>query len=108
MEAMRKEIVRLNEIIAKGCMDEKAHHSGKKVEEPKRPQYKNGLGHTKGAKTNGRKLVNGFECVQFEKELIGTVQPIEPVAVLCKRAAVPLVERQCRAPQKREGYQSGS
>jgi hypothetical protein len=84
MEAMRKEIARLNEIIAKGCMDGKTQNGGKKVEKPKGPQYKNGrhpsikdgLGHTKGAKTNGRKLVNGFECVQFErKELIGIVQP---------------------------------
>jgi hypothetical protein len=81
-EAMRKEIARLNKIIAKGCMDGKIQNGGKKVEEPKRPQYKNGrhpsikygLGHTKGGKTNGRKLVNGFECVQFErKEQIGTV-----------------------------------
>jgi len=46
-------------------------NGGKKVEEPKRPQYKNGrhpsikdgLGHTKGGKTNGRKLVNGVECM---------------------------------------------
>jgi hypothetical protein len=55
MEAMRKEIARLNEIIAKGCMDGKTQNGGKNVEEPKRPQYKNGrhpsinvgLGHTK-------------------------------------------------------------
>jgi hypothetical protein len=82
MEAMRKEIARLNEIIGKGCMGGKAHNSGKKVDEPKKPQYKNGrhpsikdgLRHTKGAKTNGRKIVNDFECMQFErKQQIGTV-----------------------------------
>ena len=65
-------------------MDGKTQIGGKMVEEPKRSQYKNRrypsikdwLGHTKGAKTNGRKLVNGFECVQFErKEQISTVQP---------------------------------
>ena len=42
MEAMRKEIARLNEIIGKGCMDGKAQVSGKKVHEPKGPQYKKG------------------------------------------------------------------
>ena len=84
MEAMRKEIARLNDVIARGCMDEESHHGGKKVEEPKRPQYKNGrhpsikdgLGHIKDGKSNGRKLVNGVECVQFErKEWFGIVQP---------------------------------
>jgi hypothetical protein len=71
MEAMRKEIARLNEIIGKGCMDGKAQINDKKKDQPKRPQYKkgrhpsikHGLGHTKGAKTNGRKTVNGYECV---------------------------------------------
>ena len=71
MEAMRKEnIARLNEIIGKGCMDGKAQINDKK-DEPKGPQYKKGmhpsikhvLGHTKGAKTNGRKIVNGYKCV---------------------------------------------
>jgi len=84
MEAMRKEITRLNEIIGKGCIDGKAQASGKKVDEPKGPQYKKGrhpsikhvLGHTKGAKTNRRKIVNGYECVQFErKDRIGVEQP---------------------------------
>ena len=37
MEAMRKEIARLNEIIAKGYMDGKIQKNGKKEEEPKRP-----------------------------------------------------------------------
>jgi hypothetical protein len=40
--AMRKEITRLNEIIGKGCVDGKAQASGKKVDEPKGPQYKKG------------------------------------------------------------------
>ena len=85
MEVMRKEIARLNEMIAGGCMDDMTQNGGKKIEEPKRPQYKqykNGwhplikdeLRHTKGAKPNGRKLVNGFECVQLERrEQIGIV-----------------------------------
>jgi hypothetical protein len=76
MEAMRKEIARLNEIIGKGCMDGKAQTNAKKMDEPKGPQYKkgrhpsikHGLGHTKGAKTNGRRIVNGYECVLFERK----------------------------------------
>ena len=43
----------------------------KKVDESKGPQFKQGrhplikqgLSHTKGAKTNGRRIVNGYECV---------------------------------------------
>jgi hypothetical protein len=67
MEAMRKEIARLNEIIGKGCLSGKAQVSDKKVNEPKGPQFKqgrhpsikHGLGHTIGAKINGRKIING-------------------------------------------------
>ena len=58
----------LTEIIGKGCMIDKAQINGKK-EEQKGPQYKqgrhpsikHGLGHTKGAKTNGRRIAN--DCV---------------------------------------------
>ena len=39
---MRKEIARLNEVIAKGCMNGKVQGKNKKVDEPKKPQYKNG------------------------------------------------------------------
>jgi hypothetical protein len=71
MEAMRKEIARFNEIIGKGCLNGKARASDKKVDEPKGPQFKqrrhpsikHGLGHIKRAKPNGRKIVNGYECV---------------------------------------------
>jgi hypothetical protein len=53
----------------------------KEVKEPKKPKFRNGrhpfikdgLGHTKGAKTNGRTTVNGYECLQLEKrDQIGT------------------------------------
>ena len=83
MEAMRKEIARLNEIIGKGWMGE-TQSNDKKNDESKGPQFKqerhpsikHGLRHTKGAKTNGRRIVNGFECVQFERKgKIGTDQP---------------------------------
>ena len=74
IEAMRKEIARLNEIIGKGYIDGKVQTNDKKKDEPKGSQYKkgrypsikHGLGHTTGAKTNGRngrKIVNGYECV---------------------------------------------
>jgi hypothetical protein len=70
MEAMRKEIVRLNDVIGKGCMNDKNQVSGKE-DQPKKPQYKNGRQlhikdghrHTKGGKTSGRKVINGYECV---------------------------------------------
>jgi hypothetical protein len=84
MEAMRKEIARLNEIIGEGCLSGKAQVSDKKVNNSKVPQFKqgrhlsikHGLRHTAGAKTNGRKIINGCECVKFErKQRIGIDQP---------------------------------
>jgi hypothetical protein len=59
-----------------------------KNDQSKRPKYKegrlshikNGLGHEKGNKTNGRKVINGFECVQFiGKGKIGTDRPAQSV-----------------------------
>jgi len=91
MEAMRKEIARLNEIIGKECMDDKAQTNDKK-DEPNGAQYKKGRhpsiklgqGHTTGAKTNGRKIVIGYEFVQFErKDRIGTDLPTHTMAVSC-------------------------
>jgi hypothetical protein len=40
MEARRKEIARLNEIIGKACLSGKAQASDKKVNELKGPQFK--------------------------------------------------------------------
>jgi hypothetical protein len=83
-EAMRKEIARLSEIIGKGCLSGKAQVSDKKINDSKVPQFKQGrhpsiklgLGHTTGAKTNGRKIINGYECVKFErKDKIGIDRP---------------------------------
>ena len=70
MEAMRKEIARLNEVIGKWWIC-KTQSNDKKNDESKGPQFnqgrqpliKHGLGHTKGAKTNERRIVNGYECV---------------------------------------------
>jgi hypothetical protein len=83
MEGMRKEIVRLNGILGKRCMEDVKIASGKE-DQPKRPLYKDGrhphikerLGHTKGGKTNGRKVINGYECVQFMSNgRVGTDRP---------------------------------
>jgi hypothetical protein len=40
MEAMRKEIARLNEIIVKGCLGGEAQVSDKKANDSKGPQFK--------------------------------------------------------------------
>jgi hypothetical protein len=98
MEAMRKEIARLNEIIGKGCLSGKAQASDKKANDSKVPQFKqgrhpsinHGLGHTVGAKTNGRKIINGYECVKFERKgKISTDRPVQIAAVLHHRVAMP-------------------
>jgi hypothetical protein len=76
MKAMRKEIVRLNEIIGKGYLSGKTQATKKRKDDVKKPKFKegrhpsikHGLGHTAGAKTNGRKIINGYECVKFEKK----------------------------------------
>ena len=39
---MRKEIARLNEIIGKGCLSDKAQVSDKKANDSKVPQFKQG------------------------------------------------------------------
>ena len=70
MEAMRKKIDRLNKIIRKGWIGE-TQSNDKKVDESKRPQFKqgrhpsikHGLGHTKGVNKNGKRIVNGYQCV---------------------------------------------
>jgi hypothetical protein len=107
MEAMRKEIERLNEIIDKGCLSGKAQVSHKKIDEPKRPQFKegrhpsikHGIEHTAGAKTNGRKIINGYECVKFErKSKIGTYRPARTAAVPHHRVVVPLPAKMGRPP----------
>jgi hypothetical protein len=68
MEVMKKEIARLNAMLSKRCMKDKKAASDKE-NQPKRPQYKDGRphikdghGYTKGAKSNGRKVINGYKC----------------------------------------------
>jgi hypothetical protein len=95
MEAMKKEIARLNALLKERCNSDKKIASGKETQ-PKRPQYKDGrlphikdgLGHIHGNKTNGRKLINGVECVQFmSKGKIGTERSAQSVAQKPTRAA---------------------
>ena len=70
LEVMKKEFARLNAMLGKRCMKDKKPAGGK-VEKPKRPQYKggrnprikDGLRHNHRGKTNGRKVINGYECV---------------------------------------------
>ena len=63
---------------------------GSQFKQGRHPSIKHGLEHTKGAKTNGRRIVNGYECVQFERNSkIGTNQPAQTTAVQRPRAAVP-------------------
>ena len=78
MEAMRKEINRLNEVIGKSFLGGKTQVSDRKAKDPKakepqfkqgrHPSIKHGLGHTIGAKTKGRKIINGSECVEFKRK----------------------------------------
>ena len=88
LEVMKKEIARLNAMLGKRGMEGKKPAGGK-GEKPKRPQYKDernprikdGLGHTHGGKTNGRKVINGYECVQFmSKGQEGTDRSAQKVA----------------------------
>ena len=71
-------------------MSGKAQVSDKKANNSKVPQFKqgrhpsikHGLGHTAGAKINGRKIINGYECVKFErKKRVGIDQHAQTVAV---------------------------
>ena len=88
MKVMKNEIARLNSMLdTKGKNSKKS--AGGKVNQLKKPQYldgrnphiKDGLGHKKGAKTNGRKVVNGIECVQFmSKGKAGTEKPAQSAA----------------------------
>jgi hypothetical protein len=87
---MKNKIARLNKIIGKGCMVDKAQTNDKKKDEQKGPQYKqgqhpsikHGLGHTNGAKTKGRNIVNDYERVQCERKgKMGVDQPAQPTTV---------------------------
>ena len=88
MEAMKKEIARLNDIIASGCMDDASKKP--KFIQGRHPFIKDGLGHKKGGKTGERKMVNGVSCIRFEKkETIGEVQPMQTTEAPRPRGSAP-------------------
>ena len=63
---------------------------GSQFKQERHPSIKHEFRHTKGAKTNGRKIVNGYKCVQFERKgRIGVEQPAQSVAVPRPGAVVP-------------------
>jgi hypothetical protein len=66
MEAMKKDIARLNSIIARGCMgdeNKRARLTKRKVLE----KSKNlGFGYVEGGKTNERKIIKEKECLEFK------------------------------------------
>ena len=91
---MRKEISRLNVVISEKCnkvSSDKENPSKKaQYKEGRHPYIKDGLGLKKGAKTNGRKVINGYECVKFtSKGKMGTEQPAQKVTPWLPRAALP-------------------
>ena len=59
-----------------GGLSGKAQVSDKKANDSKVPQFKqgrrpsikHGLEHTAGARTNRRKIINGYECIKFERK----------------------------------------
>jgi chromosome segregation ATPase len=66
MEALKKEIARLNSIIARGCMSE-GNKKGKlfkrkTMEKSEKP----GFGYVEGGKTNERKIIKEKECLEFK------------------------------------------
>jgi regulator of replication initiation timing len=88
MEVMKKEIARLNNIIASGCMDEASKKP--KFIQGRHPFIKDGLGHTKGGKTGKRHMVNGVSCIRFEKRgTIGEVLPVQTTETLSLNAKAP-------------------
>jgi hypothetical protein len=60
MESMKKEIARLNSIIARGCMNERV-----KFKEGKMPENLDGLSHHRSGKTGQRDTIKGQECIKF-------------------------------------------
>jgi hypothetical protein len=67
MEAMKKEIARLNSIIARGCMGEgnkKGKFSKKKMLEK---SEKLGFGYVEGGKTDERKIIKEKEYLEFKR-----------------------------------------
>jgi hypothetical protein len=66
MEAMKKEIARLNSIIARGCIGEE-NKRGRFTKKKVLGKRKNpGFGYVEGGKTNERKIIKEKECFEFK------------------------------------------
>jgi len=61
MREMRKEISRLK------CIKITKQLVAKRIKQ-RSHNIKDGLGHKKGAKTNGRKVINAYDCVKFHQQ----------------------------------------
>jgi hypothetical protein len=106
---MRKEISRLNVVINEKCnkVDSDKENQSKKAQykDGRHPYIKDGLGLKKGAKTNGRKVISGYECVKFtSRGKMGIEQPAQKVTPRLPRAVLPAKGGSAAPPQKREGY----
>jgi hypothetical protein len=66
MEALKKEIARLNSIIASGCMSEGNKRRRFTKKEKLDKSHKPGFGCVEGGKTNGRKIIKEKECLEFK------------------------------------------
>jgi len=94
MEVMRKEITRLNDLLKTKCEGAASGKENKlrksSYKDGRHPHIKDGLGRIKGGKYNGRKIINGYECVKFiNKGKVGTEQPAQKVAHKSPRVAQP-------------------
>jgi hypothetical protein len=84
---MKRKIARHNAMLGKGAWKSKKPQ----YKNGRHPHIKDGLGYTKGAKTNGSKVINRYECVQsMSKEKVGIDQPAQMVAQKQPRAAQPV------------------
>jgi hypothetical protein len=66
MESLKKEIARLNSIIASGCMSEENKRRRFIKKEKLEKSEKPGFGYVEGGKTNGRKIFKEKECLEFK------------------------------------------
>jgi hypothetical protein len=66
MEALKKEIARLNSIIASGCMSEGKKRRRFTKKEKVEKNDKLGFGYVEQGKTNGRKIIKEKECLEFK------------------------------------------
>ena len=70
--------------------DKKDESKWSQFKQGRHPSIKHGVGHTKGAETNERRIVNVYKCVQFERKgRIGVGQPAQTTTVQRPWAAMP-------------------